>query len=89
MSWNDALLQTVPLPECPFCGITDRPILVRSSRAADGATWQRCVCRGCSKRWQRVLLPNSGKLDACSVAKPTGGDDSTHDHIFQKGKNDA
>jgi DNA-directed RNA polymerase subunit M/transcription elongation factor TFIIS len=61
--WSDVPLQVLTVPACPVCGdATEKPILVRSSRAADGATWQRCVCRKCSHRWQRVFLPNSGKL---------------------------
>jgi hypothetical protein len=62
-NWKDALLQVIDAPCCPFCGSSDKPIMVRSSRADDGATWQRCICRQCSKRWQRVLLPNSGKVE--------------------------
>jgi len=61
-AWHDAPLQVLPLPACPFCGDEERPIKVRSSRAGDGATWQRCVCKKCSRRWQRVFLPNSGKV---------------------------
>ena len=88
-SWHEAPLQTLTIPTCPFCATSQRPILVRSSRAADGATWQRCICRECSRRWQRVFLPSSGKSDGSSSRPGDGGDDSTHDHIFQKGKNDV
>lgn len=60
--WNEAPLQVLTLPTlaCPFCASATKPILVRSSQTADGARWQRCVCRKCSRRWQRVFLPSSG-----------------------------
>jgi transcriptional regulator NrdR family protein len=66
-SWHECEIQVIPLAKCPFCDTTERPILVRSSRADDGSSWQRCVCRQCSQRFLRVLttedfLPKSGKV---------------------------
>jgi len=72
-AWSDAPIQVIPRPVCPSCGTDAKPILVRSSVAADSATWQRCVCTRCSSRWNRVLLPNSGKLPDSSSA--TQGDE--------------
>lgn len=53
MKWSNELLQVLERPVCPHCKTTEKPILVRSE-TRDDATWQRCVCRECSKRFQRV-----------------------------------
>lgn len=57
-AWNECPLQVLPRPRCPHCSTTAIPILVRSERAEDGSSWQRCICKGCSQRFLRVLTTN-------------------------------